>query len=222
MPEVKAHVLLGRRIRGGHHSSSRLGHRHIPEPWHTCRAAASPQRAISTQLQSGSAWPWFSTAPAEGFSAFLLPPAPRSDPLVVKYRILASRRSLAFHGSRLCRWRSSGSGCSSPVFLHAFEGQSTATSWCPGRMGRCSAPRLIPAPVRTAPVSLGVLSSAFVTVTTLGCLGSCSRYFLLSLRTDTLEAVASPCGAFRNVSELETFVPPRGPCRSPCHPSLSR
>lgn len=120
-----------------------------PQSRGTCRAAVSPQRAISAHSQSGSAWPWFSLAPPEGLSAFLSW-APRPALRGVSYRIPASWRlhapslpsALLGVGTRLSPW----SSCLS-VSPHGH----VLTS----RAGRRSAPHLAPARPRTAPVLLG-------------------------------------------------------------------
>lgn len=98
-----------------------------PQSRGTCRAAVSPQRAISAHSQSGSAWPWFSLAPPEGLSAFLSR-APRPALRGVGYRIPASWRPRACHSRRPCRLPSSGWGLASPLGLHAFPCHPTATS----------------------------------------------------------------------------------------------
>lgn len=172
----------------------------------TCRAAVSPQRAISTHSQSGSAWPWFSLAPPEGLSAFLSR-APRPALRGVSYRIPASWRLHALSlpsallgvGTRLSPW----SSC-----LSMSPHGHVLTS----RAGRRSAPRLAPARPRTAPVLLGaafpglrhrhrphVRASRFALAV-----------FLIATEYRHVEAAAPQFGAFRQVSGLETPVLPRG------------
>lgn len=207
--EVKAHVSFGRRIRGGLHSSSHLGHRHITEPWHvpSCGVPAEgDQHTLAERVRLALVLPG-SSRRTFSFSVAGAAARPAGGRLPDSCLLAAPRVSqspslpsaLLGVGTRLSPW----SSCLS-VSPHGH----VLTS----RAGRRSAPRLTPAHPRTAPVLLGaafpglrhrhrphVRASRFALAV-----------FLIATEYRRVEAAAPQFGAFRQVSGLETPVLPRG------------
>lgn len=126
--EVKAHVSFGRRIRGGLHRSSRLGHRQSRHRAVARAALRCPRRGRSAHTRRaglpGPGSPWLLP---KDFQLFCR--GRRGPPCGgVGYRIPASWRPRACHSRRPCRLPSSGWGLASPLGLHAFPCHPTATS----------------------------------------------------------------------------------------------